>query len=705
MRWRGLLRYGFAAFALGFAVWLGLQFRGRRIGPGGASDPRTDPNAIVESSGGLITRTRAEQKDLDLQHKGLKTYPDGRTVFQSVTVTVPARDDRRGFTVKGDEAEVTKDNAQVLLKGNLQLTTTDGLTMTGPEATYDSADGIIRIPGEVKFKRELMTGSSIGATYDNTRDVLWMLERARIDVARDARGQGETHMTAGSAGFARADRYIRLQDAASVQREGQTLGGDTATVFMQPTADIVELIELRGNSTVTLPAPQSLQSMSATDINLAYQADGRTLRQVTLAERANVQFRAQGKASQGRRLAGAIIDMQLDADGTTMTGLTAQEAVELTVPQDGATPARVIKGDTLTGAGQPGRGLTGTTFTNNVSFRETRTAARGQAALDRTITSQTLELQTSGAIDAIDRATFNGTVAVKDAEKSATAPRLVYRTESGDITLSAEGTPLMARIDDKRGSVQSRIINIIGGGDDLVAETDVRSVLQGGGDGPARPGMFREDQPVNVTAAKLERRTGKAVYTGDAQIWQGATSIKGESITLDEESGNLLSVGKVRTVMELEEKDAATGKTERNVTTGTANELEYQDKERKAILRESARLVSARDGDLRGARIEMFLREGGRELERLEAYDGVTLQTSTRNATGARLTYFTADGRYVMSGAPVVVLEQFPTECRETTGRRLTFFRTSDVITVDGNQSTRTQGRTAGTCPALKTPA
>ena len=97
--------------------------------------------------------------------------------------------------------------------------------------------------------------------------------------------------------------------------------------------------------------------------------------------------------------------------------------------------------------------------------------------------------------------------------------------------------------------------------------------------------------------------------------------------------------------------------------------------------------------------------ESGRELERLEAYDAVTLQTSARHATGTRLTYYTADGRYVMGGAPVVVLEQFPSECRETTGRRLTFFRASDVITVDGNQSTRTQGRTAGTCPALKAPA
>ena len=697
MRARRLVRYALAAFAVGFAVWLGLQLRSRSITTGPVSDPRTDPNAVVESSGGLITRTSGETRDMDVQHGGLRTYPDGRTVFQAVTVTVPERPDRRGFTIKGDEAEVTKDNAQVRLTGSLVLETTDGLRITGPDAT----DGIIRIPGEVQFQKGGMTGSSIGATYDNTRDVLWMLERAQIDVAPDARGQGETHMRAGSAGFARAERYIRLQDAATVTREGQSLGGDTITVFMQQAADIVELIELRGRSTVSLPAPQQLQEMAASDINLAYQPDGRTLRQVTLAERAAVQFRGQG-GTPGRRLAAALIDMQLDADGATMTGLNAQEAVQLTVPQAGVTPARTITGDALAGAGQPGRGLTGATFTKNVTFRETRRASRDAPALDRTITADTLELQTSGAIDAIDRATFGGGVTVKDAQRTASAPLLVYRTESGDITLSAEGTPLTARIDDARGSVQARIINILGGGDDVVAETDVRSVLQGGDDAAARPGMFEADQPVNVTAARLDRREKKAVYTGDAQIWQKATSIKGDTITLDESSGNLLAAGKVRTVMELEEKDAATGKSERSVTTGTAEELEYQDKERKAILRTTARLVSARDGDLRGNRIEMFLREGGRELERLEAYEAVTLQTAVRHAVGTRLTYYTSDGRYVMSGTPVVVLEQFPNECRETTGRRLTFYRGTDVITVDGNQSTRTQGRTAGTCPALK---
>ena len=298
MRLRTLLRYVLAAFAIAFATWLGLQLRGRSLMTGTATDPRTDPNAVVESSGGLITRTRGEARDMDLQHKGLRTYPDGRTVFQSVVVTVPERDDRRGFTISGDEAEVTKDSAQVRVNGHVRLQTSDNLTMNGGEATYDSTDGIIRIPGEVTFTKGTTTGSSIGATYDNTRDVLWMLERAVIDVP-PGKAQPETHMRAGSAGFARAERYIRLQDAASVVHDGQTLAGDSITVFMQPAVDIIELVELRGSSSVSTPAPQQLQQMAATDINLAYQPDGRTLRQVTLAERAAVQFRAQGAAAPG----------------------------------------------------------------------------------------------------------------------------------------------------------------------------------------------------------------------------------------------------------------------------------------------------------------------------------------------------------------------------------------------------------------------
>ena len=53
--------------------------------------------------------------------------------------------------------------------------------------------------------------------------------------------------------------------------------------------------------------------------------------------------------------------------------------------------------------------------------------------------------------------------------------------------------------------------------------------------------MLTADQPINVTAANMtyNQQTGHAEYTGDAQLWQGATSIRAKTITLDEATGNL----------------------------------------------------------------------------------------------------------------------------------------------------------------------
>jgi hypothetical protein len=105
------------------------------------------------------------------------------------------------------------------------------------------------------------------------------------------------------------------------------------------------------------------------------------------------------------------------------------------------------------------------------------------------------------------------------------------------------------------------------------------------------------------------------------------------------------------------------------------------------------------EGDLRSDRLELYLDATGSALDRVEAYDNVSLLAEKRSVTGARLTYYAADGRYLMSGTPVRVLEQLPQECRETLGRTLTFFRSTDSISVDGNEESRTQTTSGGRCP------
>ena len=75
-------------------------------------------------------------------------------------------------------------------------------------------------------------------------------------------------------------------------------------------------------------------------------------------------------------------------------------------------------------------------------------------------------------------------------------------------------------------------------------------------------------------------------------------------------------------------------------------------------------------------------------------------RVEARDARGATLKYFAADGRYVMTGAPVTFTE----ECRVTTGRTLTFFGTAGKLIVDGNEAARTVSKGGGRCTPTPPP-
>jgi lipopolysaccharide export system protein LptA len=299
----------------------------------------------------------------------------------------------------------------------------------------------------------------------------------------------------------------------------------------------------------------------------------------------------------------------------------------------------------------------------------------------------------------------------------------------------------------------------------MVAKTNVKSVLKPGGGaagakGVKRPSMLTADQAINVTAADMtyNQQTGHAEYSGDAQLWQGATSIRAKTITLDEATGNLTAKDTVRSVMRVEAKSssksdgattradpaaparaagpavapasqartttapvtagtpaaatgsgASAGETRPGVvasnTIATANELVYDDAERRARYTGTARMVGDQ-GDLRGERLELYFDESGRGLSRLEGFDNVRFQLKARPdgggerwGNGVRLTYFAPDERYVLSGPRATVVERMaPKQCRETTGRTLTFFTSTDSVVVDSDNNSRTLTQTGTTC-------
>jgi hypothetical protein len=100
-------------------------------------------------------------------------------------------------------------------------------------------------------------------------------------------------------------------------------------------------------------------------------------------------------------------------------------------------------------------------------------------------------------------------------------------------------------------------------------------------------------------------------------------------------------------------------------------------------------------GDLQAGRIEVLLAREGSRLDRLEAHQRVNARVDTRVATGDRLSYVEAEGRYLLVGLPRVPVRVVET-CRETTGRTVTFFKSTDRIIVDGNEEIRTQSTRGG---------
>jgi LPS export ABC transporter protein LptC len=752
-RWQRPVRLVLGLFALVFAVVVYLQIGKRQRADQGATRTRTDPDAVVESTKGQSFFFKSAKQDIRIDYERLLTYQSGRSKFFGAKVTILDRAGRN-FEILANEAEVAENQSQIDLRGSVALTTSDKLTVKSESAVYTQSDEVVRVPGAVAFARERMQGTSVGASYDRARDVLWLLDQARITVAPDGKGQGGVAVTAGAAGYARRDRYIRFERTVHLVRGGQTVDADGAVAYLKPDNDELEMIELRGHSRVTGvgTGANGLEAMTARDINLRYQPDGQTIQQATLIGESVLQL-AGGEGKPGQRLAAQAIDIQLAPDGQTVQTLSGQDAVQLDMPPQGNGPARQIRCVSLEAAGEPGKaGLQRARFSDNVEFREIQPATKTTAAVQRVVKAKTLDTKLESGLSAIDEATFTGGVTIEDGPRTASGPTMLYSVTKGAIALygPADAERTFVQVTDERVNIEAKRLDWTIDGTRMVADTKVKSVLKGqsaasGANAGAvkRPSMLAGDQPVNVTANHLlyNRETGKADYTGESQLWQGQTSIKADNISLDEQSGNLAASGTVRSVMRMESTtEAAPAKggaatpgskpggsaatapaspggapatakpraAQRRAadTIATAADLVYDDSQRRATYTGQARVLGEQ-GDLRSERIELFFDESGKGLERLESFEKVRFKLPPRPdgaprwGTGARLSYFAADERYVLGGAPAHVVEQLPGDCRQTTGRTLTFFQATDSFMVDSNAQGRTQTRTGGACPEL----
>lgn len=702
--WQRRIRLGLGLFIVALAVVLLVSLR--RPAPGTPVKPpaKSDPAAVLESTNGRLTRALGARQDFYVEHYDrMLQYPDGRMNLTGVTFKMLRRAGR-DFTISSRNADVTGQvpNVDVVLKGSVNVVSSDGLTLRTEDASYVNAEGVVRAPGAVAFSRAGMRGTAVGMTYDKTRDVLWLLDQVVIHNDPDSKGEGGADISAGAAGLARADKYMRFERGVKIVRAGQTIEADGAVAYLTEDEKRIQMLELRGSSRVsgTPGAAGGLKGMQARDINLSYRQDGRTLERALLSGDGVIDLAGSGTGA-GRRLAAQFVDVGLEQDGTTVNSLVAREQVQLELFPDKTAPARTIRSGSLQSSGAPGKGLTGANFSEGVDFREWPPAP----ASPRAAKSSTLDLALKDGLASIESARFGGGVRFEQGAMTATAREARYAIAAGTLSIAGadEKTGRAPQVLDERATIQGNRIDVVLDGNKITATETVKTEMRqaAGADAQRRgsqpaakdqrhgPAILKQDKPVYATADRLvyDSATSLATYSGNAQLWQAETTIKGDTITLDDDKGDLSASGSVVARMALVRVNDKTKAKEQARSVVTANDLVYEDKLRRATYTGGAHM-NGPEGDLTADKIELFLDAGGSEVERIEAYTAVTMRTPDgRKADGTRLTYLAAAEQYDMLGSPVKLID----ESGETTGNSLTFFKSAARIVVDGKELKRTE--------------
>ena len=708
-RWQKRARLVLAAVAVAVVVIVALTLRERHPPQMNRAAARVDPKAVAESAGGRMVRASGTRVPGVVDYERMMAYEDGTAKLLGPKIST----DRVGrqSVVTAREAAVGKDQAHVRLIGDVKLTSSDGLTAGAGDATYDRAAGVVRAPGRVTFGKGALTGTSVGMTYDDGRDVLSLLDQVRVKVVASATTGTGADIEARKGVYSRPDKRMDFEGSVRMVRTGRTVSADTARAFLSDDESRLERLELRTNSQITTPdaAEGALQSMAARDMDLTYGADGETLQHALLTGSGSIVMAGTAGES-GRRIAGERIDITFGPGGD-LSALSARDRVELTLPAQKDTPERVIRAAAMLGSGPPGGGLTSARFSDGVEFQESP-----PGRVPRLARARALELSMAPTTGVVEDARFSGHTRFEEGNLHASAANGRYVVGKGMLELTGSEGPRDPRVQTERITVDAKRIDLTFDGPLLVAKGEVRSVMM-----PARdtqpdaaktaaqaspstaeaqdrtvPGMLKDDQPVYVTGATLDYdgKRSFATYTGGSRLWQGTdTVIQGETIVLDEHSGDLKASGSVRSTFVLEQTDQKTQQPTKVPSIATSKDLHYEDALRRATYTTDAH-VTGPQGDCHADRIELYFIEGGGSLERAEAYRSVKLVTEARTSTGDRMTYFAADERYVMVGAPVRVVE----ECRETTAKTLTFWRSTDRILADGNEEIRTLTKKGGTC-------
>ena len=698
--WTHPLRLGLALIVVGVSAAVVLNMRERAEPVQAVVVQRTDPDAIIETRGSEIVQADGFGDNIRVVAAHQMTYAGGGLrMTDGVEVTIAAREDRDGFVLRSTTATVDADKTELSLGGSVRLTAGGDLEATTESAQYTDAEGVVRMPGPAAFVRGEMEASAASSVYDRAADLLQLSSRAAVALA--AAGETPTTIIADSATVAQADGYMAFEGGVSIEAGGLRMEAARAHADLIPDTSQIEALVLGDGAQITgsESGAGQLRTMSATDIELAYSEDGEGVERAALTGGARMALMG-STSDRGAEIAAASMEIAFDAEGSGIRSLLASDDVALELPAADSAAGQRIVADTLDVDGLSGGGSERARFTGGVEYREQTAADRG-ARVGR---AELLEATLAGGLSALEAATFLGGVTFEDGDIIGRGDEARYLIAEDAVEfVTGEVGGQAPRVLYERGSVRADTLRIGFTGPQIGAQGGVESVLGGNAaeDGGAEyPGLVDVVDALLVTANTLSYDGAEqlVMYSGGAHLWQGDTTFRGDTLVLDEATGNLLIDGAVQTSFAMSRLNQETEEVETSLATGSAEAMRYEKDLHRVTYAGAARLDGPQ-GDLQADHIRVQLQPDDMTLDRVTATGSVTLLIPGRVVSGDRLVYHDAGGRYEVEGPPATFAEQVDEGCRETLGHTLTFFTTANDVSVDGQSQVRTATASVA-CPA-----
>jgi lipopolysaccharide export system protein LptA len=283
---------------------------------------------------------------------------------------------------------------------------------------------------------------------------------------------------------------------------------------------------------------------------------------------------------------------------------------------------------------------------------------------------------------------LQGNVRLKEGDHSGEGQQAVFAKATQTAVLTGQA---VAR--DANSETHATKITFNQGTGDMFAEGNVRSTDL------SRSGNTLQlaPLPTNLSSEQMEAnsKTGRALYSGHARAWQGASVLEADSIELWRDTRVVIAVGNVRAVFPQASDSPSQQKKQSTLWHISAGTLTYWDTQNRAKLEQNV-VVQSADQRMRAPVLELFFTHGtvGKQgtpgpaqISRAVGTGGVMVEEGDRRATAEEGVYTAADQKFVLSGGnPTLYDAQEGT----TTGRQLTFHIADDTIIVDSAEGMRT---------------